>query len=871
MRIAYLVGSDDAPRSVRSSARQDFVELLADSHLRFAKRELEPEDGLIEALDGELARRREPGHALLVFSGMATTAGEDVALSTSDYEASLHAIGQSLARTPMDVLVLLDLHHDGPDDPFLAAEIVHAAKEALAGTDAALVVAASAKESERKLPDAPLLHCLCATLRAAFSAVDTRSMSAADLYERMREVKGFELLSAVGFASAEKAFPLLTPPNVIVNDPASIPPPPSSTGSTPESIRNGNAHFDAGRYGEAIAEYKKRLLSLGPRDPERADVYFRIGRCKQELSSPAEAAHNFDKALALDPMHDGALDGACDVLAEQKDFRRLESMRRRRLDALQDPELRKAQLAAIARAWVEDAERAEKALATIEQWAEESSSREPLDMLVRAQDQIGRAPARVTARRRLAERLDGVEAAQTLVDAARIAQAELPGGKEAVVLCREALAEHPETLEALEIASAVLGAGRRFDDLIEVYEFVVERSSDSELGWDLSKKLGMLHRDVRDDAEGALRSFTRAAELRSDDVELLLWIAELHQAARDHDSAADVLRAAARVRPQDPDIVRRALWAFEKVRADDSAWNAACILDHLGEADINESLNADAHQPEGLIAARTTLSDSDFELFAPQRDEPLGRLLGVCAPAALPLCFDELKQAGELLDYESGALQDAGSTTMIARSLSWTCRLMGMETPPLYLVSDFPQGTAALALDEPVAIADRALGSGLELSELAFLWARALANLHGANGFLWACPSPQRLAKVVVGALLLADAPGLEDLDGPPRLFAEALEERMDEAERDELAEVSKDVSTRGARARIERWLDETALLGGRVGLLLSGDVRRAVDVVRRFPINGIPVERQIDDLYQSTLSAEHMTLRRRLGINVHA
>lgn len=871
MRIAYIIGSNEAPRSVRSSARQDFLELLSDPHLRFAARPVDPEDGLLDELERALARRRDPGHALVVFSGNASIAGTDLALASGDHEASLRGIGQSLARATMAILLILDLRHEGPDDPFLAAEILGVAKEALDGTAVGLIVAASARESERKLPDAPLLHCLAAAVRKAKDDVETRSMDASTLYERMRGVEGFDLLSAVGSMPGPQAFPLLLPPNVIVSDGASIPPPPSSHGAAvSEFIANGNAHFDAGRHSDAIAEYKKRLLGLGHRDPERADVYFRIGRCKRALESVAEAAHNFDKALELDPMHAGALDAACDVLAEQQDFRRLEAMRRRHLDALTDPGARHQQLAAIAQAWL-NAEKPAQALATIEQWANEDDARAPLDTLVRAQDMAGNPPARVSARKRLAERLEGVERASALVEAARIAQTELPGAKESVELCREALQAHPETLEALEIAATVLGTARRFDDLIEIYEFVVARSTDAELCWDLGKKLGMLHRDVRDDAAAALRCFTRAAEHRVDDVELLLWIGELHQAARDHEAAAAVLRSAARVQPQDADVVRRALWAFEKTGDDDSAWNAACILDHLGEADINESLNADAHQPDGLIAARSTLANVEFDTFAPERDAKLCRLLRSCARPALPLCFEELADNDQLLEFEKGSLQDAGSTTMIARSLSWTCRLMGIEPPPLYVVDNMLDGTRALALARPVAVADRSLGSGLELHELAFLWARALSALRAENGFLWACPSPQQLAKVVVAALVIGEAPGMEDLDGPARIFADALEEALEDDERKALTELAGDIPTRGARRRLALWLDETALLGGRVGLLLCGDARRAVDIVRRFPLNGIPLERQVDDLYQRALSDEHMQLRRTLGINVHA
>ncbi|MEZ4227348.1 MAG: hypothetical protein R3B13_40800 [Polyangiaceae bacterium] len=869
MRIAYLVGNSAADTDT-ASARQDFVELLADAHLRFTTRVLEPEDGILEGLDRALRRRQQPGHALFVFTGDARIEKDDLALSVLDYDTSLRGLGESLAHSQMAFALVLDLHHEGPDDPFLAAEIVAAAKTALQDIDITLLVGVSARESERALPDAPLLHCLTRAISESKEAVETRTLATASIYERMRKVDGFDDLSAVGFAAAERPFPLLVPPNVIVNDLASIPPPPSSGEAMPESLRSGDANYEAGNYAEAIADYKKRLLKLGARDPARADVYFRIGRCKRSLGSAAEAAHNFDKALELDPMHSDALDGACDVLAEQRDFERLEAMRRRRLDALTDESERTAQLEAIARAWLV-AGQPKKSLTALEQWAKETTGRAPLELMVEAHDSIGRASDRVAARRRLAERLEGRARADVLVQAARIAEAELSGGKEVVELCREALQAHAETLEALELAAKVLGTSRRYDELTGLYELVLLGTQDDELRWDLSKKLGLLHRDVRDDLQQALRCFLRAADFKADDVELLLWISELYQAEQKHDEAASVLRRAAQCRPDDADVVRRALWAFEKVRDDDSAWNAECILDHLGEADINESLNADAHRPDGLIAARTTLGAVEASLFAPERDAQLSAILRVCAAAALPLAFEELEREGALVDHARGARQAEGSTTTIARSLAWTCKLLAIPAPPLYVVEGLPQGAVVLARETHVAIADRSLGSGLELAELAFLWARALAGAQGENAFLAACPSPQRLAKVVVAALLLAKAPGLEDLDGPPRLFADLLGPRLSHEDLDRLAEVSQGVQTRGARARLSEWLESTALLGGRMGLLLCGDVRRAVDVATRFPLPDILLELQVKDLYRRALSEEHIQLRRTLGINVHA
>ena len=62
-------------------------------------------------------------------------------------------------------------------------------------------------------------------------------------------------------------------------------------------IDEGDAHYDAGRYKEAIAAYS-RAIQLDPRD---ADIYCDRGRAYYDLKEYQWAIASFDRALELKP------------------------------------------------------------------------------------------------------------------------------------------------------------------------------------------------------------------------------------------------------------------------------------------------------------------------------------------------------------------------------------------------------------------------------------------------------------------------------------------------------------------------------------------------------------------------------------------
>src|SRR5690606_27639070 len=161
----------------------------------------------------------------------------------------------------------------------------------------------------------------------------------------------------------------------------------------------------------------------------------------------------------------------------------------------------------------------------------------------------------------------------------------------------------------------------------------------------------------------------------------------------------------------------------------DAAWNAAMVLDCLGEADINEQLVADAHRPSGLLSPSSTVPEEFWGhgLLSPERDRELGEILAAIEEAAIELRASFLRKKKQLPKLAPEARHDLNtSTTTLAKSLLWTSKLLSVKAPELYVLDDVPGELTAAPSDTPSALVSKSLARGLSLAQLAFLWGRHL-------------------------------------------------------------------------------------------------------------------------------------------------
>ncbi len=340
-----------------------------------------------------------------------------------------------------------------------------------------------------------------------------------------------------------------------------------------------------------------------------------------------------------------------------------------------------------------------------------------------------------------------------------------------------------------------------------------------------------------------------------------------------HLEAVEHARAALRFEARDAETYRALNMLFEKLGRPDGCWNVACVLDASGMADVNESLQAGLHRPDGLIAAKGVLGEEDWRrrLLYPERDGVLDALFYALGNAAVEVGAETARRKRRLPVLESSAEQDpAKSTTTLARTLVWSARLLGIPTPALYVVDGVAGEISGAPTATPAALASKSLGSGLGLPELAFLWARRLVSFRPEHRITVFLPNAAELEDFVRAAQVLGAGSerSFKRLEGDTKLFGRGLKRHLRGADRGPLEAAAKAVPRESIPAMVSAYRRSIDLCAGRAGLLASGDLSLALRMTERFPQHGAATrEEQSADLLTFAVSDEYLALRERLGI----
>ena len=116
---------------------------------------------------------------------------------------------------------------------------------------------------------------------------------------------------------------------------------------------------------------------------------------------------------------------------------------------------------------------------------------------------------------------------------------------------------------------------------------------------------------------------------------------------------------------------------------------------------------------------------------SPRKIRTCPKLLDALAPAAVAVGVGLAKHKKRWFEPDPANLEILEkSTTMLAKTLGWTARVLGVTPPSLYITSDQNAWLDVAPTEQPNVLAGRGLGSGLGLSELAFLLGRHAARFR---------------------------------------------------------------------------------------------------------------------------------------------
>lgn len=679
-----------------------------------------------------------------------------------------------------------------------------------------------------------------------------------------------ELATAPGLAQQAEASPQ-------PEEPAADP------GPDPETVEGrlalGERAIGVEDHEGAIGHFGQALWLLGEGDPAlETELHVKIGDALRRVGRPDQALAHYESALRIDPECAEALLWATEMLCLRGEFERVEDLHQRRLAALVDDHARAEVLEARVALWLDHA----KDLRRGRQALEDLLIVRPGDVtlverLIAILDSLGEDAEAVNERHELGSRLtdDPERAARHLFDAAVIAREKLRDRDLAVELGQQAIRTDPHQFAALELVAALLAENLDWSGLADVYEEVLGRLADEQAIREVAMKLGTLYRQELDSPRAAAEAFEKALALDPHNPALHLELVRLYTDTVQPERAMDRCTLAIRLDPRNTEAYHFACELFARAGKPDQAWAAAAVLDLLGEADINESLLAETHRPDGLLPVQSTVEEAHWQakLFYPERSFPICRVLDLIVDPAIDYRLATLTRERKLFVPDPSLRQDpASSTTMLSRSLTWTSRLLGIPAPDLYVYPAVKGEMTSTPAATPTALVSKSLGSGLSLQQLAFLWGRHLTFFRPEHYVLVYYPTVQELAALVLAAFVATDFTPrkVRFYDRNTKKLAGRLHRKLAPERLAELKEVTSELSLASAGNEMLAWARSIELAAGRAGLLACGDIGIARDMIERYPVGGqtSPFD-QVSDLMRFSVSDQYAELRRHLGISV--
>jgi len=622
----------------------------------------------------------------------------------------------------------------------------------------------------------------------------------------------------------------------------------------------------ADQWKSIVAEYAILLD-----EDAQLDTYWRAGRAAARAGDTERAKRYLNSALAIDEWHEASLKELA-ALDGDGGGRRTFEARKRLLELTEDPRERFKLLVELG----DLANEGEDAAAAVEAWRAaleiEADSRvvmhKLLDLFTRT-EQWKRA-AEVLGRLSELE-TDPERRIKLLFAVAALFRDQLEDFEQATTFFNIVLDADPSRLEAFEAIDHMLAGARLWESLEREYRRMLERlgAGDVTVRMHLFRNLARIYNEKMGRPDDAIAALRGALSIDPENVDVLEAIAAIHPSAgkTDEDLIAQH-EAILAVRADRANSWHILFGAHKRRREFDRAWRIAGLLETMNAADPDEKAFYREHRPRTLPMARATLSDADLRLIQhPAMDLLLTRLFATLAVNG------RRRFARPASDYgvnPATDLVDLSRHHPITDLVSYALDTVGAPRPDVY-VKTGTRGLLHAGMDTAsVLLGDDIIGATpnrqlvFRLGRMAFL-----SRIEVQMGAMY--PASDALKTFVYGAL------GLFTGSIVPQPSEEAVRGVVDElgrlpkADLEALGAVVQGMIQSGSNPDVSSWLRGVEFTANRVGLLLCGDVRRAVEAVRTepSPIGRADVNDKVRDLlvYSTTNAYETLRAKLRLGI----
>lgn len=635
------------------------------------------------------------------------------------------------------------------------------------------------------------------------------------------------------------------------------------------AIAEGAQHFDRGDWERAHRAYATAdSLLAWEHGPRRAEVLVCLAKIETARGSDAAASALLDRALAIFPDHQAGLRRRIDLARASHEAAVSAALGRRLLGHVETATERADLLSSIAD---------DSLTATIEALEQALSlrPRDPrlLERLQAALEAAGRWRDAVDAKVALSETIENPrDRARAMTAAAGMCARRTNDVPRAVALYEAAIADDPSAPGAFEAIEAVLLKNEDFGGIDRAttrqLERLVERG-ETAAATGLLDRLATLRADRLYDMRGAIVALDQLVVLAPSNVEARVRLASLLERTNEVELAARCLETAAEWGPTRPETFRDLRRVCDRLGDVDRGYCACAVLVHLGEADVEEQEIYRRFAPETTPRPRAPLDAGAWtEIYAPEHDEVVSRIVHAVAPAATALRIEQLRVSRRMPDLSSAERHDPDKTTLTAvRTVAWACAVLGIPVPEVYAkTEDLPGGIAHLPLPEPALLLGKSMLTGRSVPELAFAIGRELACQHLTRRLVTFYPTMPELRSVLVAGVAQVLP---SSLPSDVLQLRDGLQARIDPAHRAELERVVEALQARGGRLDLKPWIRAIELASCRAGLLVCGDITAAARMlaVDGRVVGGLSAADRIRDLIPFSVSARCAKVRRSLGI----
>ncbi|MBX3190101.1 MAG: tetratricopeptide repeat protein [Labilithrix sp.] len=432
-------------------------------------------------------------------------------------------------------------------------------------------------------------------------------------------------------------------------------------------------------------------------------------------------------------------------------------------------------------------------------------------------------------------------------------------------------------LDAFEALVRALTEIKAWDQLERSYRRMIARvkdDADPHLDFVLFQQLGLIYRDLLEDAELAYEALEAAARIKPDDAAVRKIVTELLVVTDNLDNAVARTRELVARDPHDAELYAELYELFLRQHAFDKAWCAVNVLAQMREPTPEQHRFHDDYAPMPLHEIPGQIVEQAWRshVLHADLDRALTSLFAVMTPAVARMRYAQLRP--DQLVYAAGRPFTPAHSRLyepVRQTFANAAEILHMAPPDLLLGDPSSPVPFAPALAPYGSILVGVPAVEARAEALVYVVGKRLAEQRSELSARAFFPSVTDLTALLAAAVRVSRQEGAKDAAGAA--LDASLSAVLTPQEREAIRAIVMQTMMEGGLVDVKRWSQAADLSSMRAGLLLAGDVSPARKTMLAEPQSNadLPPREKVGELYKFATSDLYADLRLAIGVAVQA